>query len=166
VLLAAAALALGVAVYALARPPHSAWLWPAAWSWSALPQAALPPALQACVGCLPSAAHGFAFALLSLVLLHGRNAPPCRGIPVCALCGGWCVLGLLFEAGQHPRLAHGIAGALRGGGAHASWLEPVARYFTRGTFDALDLAATVVGCAAAGWTWHRAGRRAPTRNRA
>ena len=158
-LLAATALALGLAVYTLARPPRGAWLWPAAWTWPVLMPTALPPALQACLGCLPSAMHGLAFALLNLVLLHGGNARPCRCAPVWAVCCGWCLLGLLFEAGQHPRLAQGIADALRGGDAPAVWLEPVARYFTRGTFDVLDLAATVTGCAAAGCLWHGAGRR-------
>ena len=61
-------------------------------------------------------------------------------------CAAWCAIDLGFEAGQHPVLADALGRAFQAESGPMRWL---AAYFTHGTFDPADVAATVVGAAAA-----------------
>jgi len=122
--LAVAVLALGTLVYALDRAPGTAALWPRAWT-----RHGGSAFFGAVGGALPSFAHAFAFSLLTALLLApGRGAQR-------AACLGWAAVDTLFEIGQHPAVAK-----------HLLWLPgPLARYFRHGVFDALDVAAGLLG---------------------
>ena len=127
-LLALAVLALGTLVYALDRGAGTAVLWP-----RALTRQGGAPVFGTVGGSLPSLAHAFAFSLLSALALPWRRAWQAGA------CAGWAVVDALFEIGQHRALS-GPLGEL---------LPPLANYFRRGTFDALDVAAGFVGAALA-----------------
>lgn len=127
-LLALAVLVLGTLVYALDRAPGTAVLWP-----RALTRQGGAPVFGAIGGSLPSLAHAFAFSLFSALVLPWRRAWQAGA------CIGWGVVDALFEIGQHRALS-GPLGEL---------LPPLAAYFRRGTFDALDVAAGFVGAALA-----------------
>lgn len=134
-----AALALGLLVYLLARPPGSAYLLPA---WLGLP-GALPPAAAAFGRQLPGFVHTLAFGLLTYACL----APTRRA--ALASAGVWLAVNTLFEIGQVPEAARWIA-------AHApAWfgsvpvLANVPAYFLAGRFDWLDLVAIAAGAVSA-----------------
>lgn len=147
-LLAVAALAAGMAVYALDRTPGSAMAWPTTWS---IGQFADTPAasgnwLGVVRGSLPSFVHAFAFAALSALLL------PRTRWWAGAACAAWAVIDTVFEALQHPALS---APAVR-------WLHEVdlvrvlqwcadktAGYLASGHFDPWDVLAGVLGALAA-----------------
>lgn len=133
---AAAALALGLLVYLGDRPAGTAWLLPYAGGWRGL------HGLGSVTTWLPSAVHAFAFALLSAALLPPRAA--LRNLA----CVGWVIVDLAFEAGQQPSVAPSLSAGLEAR-LPASLAQPLARYFVGGTFDRADLAATVLGGAAA-----------------
>jgi hypothetical protein len=80
---------------------------------------------------LPSLVHPFAFSLLAAASL------PRRARWHLAACAAWCVINLLFEAGQHAAWSPLLA----------SWLGDglLADYFVHGTFDLADVAAIVAG---------------------
>lgn len=81
-------------------------------------------------GALPSFAHAFAFSLLTAVLLgHNRRA---RWLG----CGGWWLVDVLFELGQHAALKERLATLLPG---------VIGNYLARGTFDLFDLLAMTLG---------------------
>ncbi len=126
------ALLAGALIYVLWRRPDSA--------------ALLPPALQLdlagkppLIGQLPALLHAYAFTLLTVAAL-GMNR---RRAAMAA--GAWAALGCLFETGQLPVVAQWVSRALAGieGGG------PFSAYFTRGTFDPLDICATALGALAA-----------------
>jgi hypothetical protein len=125
-LAAALALGAGVAVYAVARPPGSAALIPAALA------AGVAPGPWA--GPLPTLLHAFAFALLAGALARTR-----RG--AAGLCGLWLAVEAALEAGQADGPAAWLAGL--------PLPEAVTAFFRAGTFDPLDLAAAALGAAAA-----------------
>ena len=133
---AAAALALGLLVYLADRPAGTARLLPYAGALRAHPGAAnLAP-------WLPTALHAFAFALLSAVVL-----PPRRPLHLRA-CAGWVLVDGAFELGQHPAVATPLSRALEAL-LPPALAQPLSRYFQAGTFDAADLAAALIGGAAA-----------------
>jgi hypothetical protein len=125
-LAAALALGAGAAVYAVARPPGIAALFPAA--------LAAGIASGPWAGPLPTLLHTFAFALLAGALARTR-----RG--AAALCGLWLAVEAALEAGQ----ADGPAAWLTG----LPLPDAVTAFFRAGTFDPLDLAAAALGAAAA-----------------
>jgi hypothetical protein len=140
--LALAVLATGTLVYLLDRPAGSAWLLPAAWqsTW----QAGSARAWFGAAGqWLPSFTHTFGFGVLTALCL------PRRPLVMAAACAAWAAIDTLAEVGQHaawsPRLAEGLAHAF---GNHPLALQ-VGRYFTRGSFDAADVAAGLAGAALA-----------------
>lgn len=93
---------------------------------------------------LPSFAHPFAFALLTAALL-----PPSSpwGYGACA---SWCAVNVFFEVGQHPLLSTQISDALSAGALSSPPARALANYFVLGTWDAGDIAATLLaGFAAA-----------------
>ena len=92
-------------------------------------------------GSLPSFLHVFSFSLLTAGLF------PCRRRGWAVLCAVWLFVDCLFEVGQkYPAWTSAMI---------PRWFEAVPflensrNYFFRGTFDYLDLVASVAGAAAA-----------------
>jgi hypothetical protein len=88
---------------------------------------------------LPSFVHPFAFALISAALRPPGTAP------AYGACLGWWAVNVAFEAGQHPRIASGVAVAVRDLGLDGPWSRPLTSYLLRGTFDVGDLVAATLG---------------------
>jgi hypothetical protein len=92
---------------------------------------------------LPSFVHPFSFALLSAAALGARDTPRY------GVCVAWCLIDVAFEIGQHPQVKLPLAQALQDGLGWTPLARPLADYFLRGTFDAGDIAAAVLGGLAA-----------------
>lgn len=124
---------LGVLFYAVARAGSlasqaAALHWPLLWSW-----------LDRANDCAPTFIHVAAMSLLTAGVLGGA-----RWIAwIAAL--AWVTTDIVFELGQHERLRVQLIGSI------PHWLERVwlvdrtRNYFLNGTFDALDIAAAVLG---------------------
>jgi len=112
----AIAIAAGLSVYALLRPVRIP-LIP-----SALHFAASESYWPALFGAVPSVIHAFAMSLLTAACLR----PQRRNILIACLT--WCVIDLVFEAGQRT----------------------TSRFFPAGTFDPLDVLAILLGATLAG----------------
>lgn len=132
--LGALALLLGCWVYASAREPSRSLLMPT------LPWPPGRSGFGPLAQWLPSAMHALAFSLFTAVAL-----PPGRLAWRYAGCALWALLGLLFEFGQHPWLAPGLAAAARQLLGDNLLATALARYVLAGTFDPGDLLATVLG---------------------
>lgn len=132
---AGAALLVGLLVYAGRPGSH-----PALVPWHGVGSGV--PLLRALAPWWPSAAHVFAFGLLTVAALpagaHWRRAA----------CLGWGATNALFELGQHPRIAQRLADALGGQGSWPRAIDLPA-YWIQGTFDRADLAACAAGALAA-----------------
>jgi hypothetical protein len=150
----AAALALGLLVYASTRDARHSLLLP-----SVSPLAGLI-SFGAAGGWLPSFVHPVAFGLWSAAALPARHAAGAWA------CVAWGAVNLLFEGGQHPAVAAPLTAALLGnGGARPSAAAQVlAGYFAQGRFDPLDMVAAVAGSATAVALLRLADRRSPTRS--
>jgi hypothetical protein len=117
--IAVAALAVGVAIYVLDRPPGSAYLLPRGatlFSGTAL-------WFGGAGDWIPAFLHVFAFSLLSAALLRASRAA------AASACVAWWAIDSLFELGQHPAISPHLGAA----------------YFVRGSFDPADLLATALG---------------------
>lgn len=138
VLIAMAALALGMLVYVVDRPPVSVYFLPHI--------GALADNHKLWFGALgdhiPELVHVYAFILLTASIA----AWPVRAW---LLCGFWLVIELLFEIGQRPPFAAQIAGAIPRWFQDVPVLENSAAYFLRGVFDPWDLVAIFLGTLAA-----------------
>ena len=134
---AALALAVGVAVYLLDRPPGSAYLLPLSWGLYGGGQTFF----GSLGGSLPSLLHAFCFSILTSLVL-----PRTVGWTALA-CGSWGLLETLLEVGQHPRLAPLLAGLIGDRFQGVPVLDHLGRYFTQGVFDPLDV---VLGLGGAG----------------
>jgi hypothetical protein len=141
-LIATATLAVGVLVYMFDRPAASVSFLPKALSFAGGHQ----PYFGALGGQLPDFVHVYAFILLTVAVSPWRA----RVIPICAF---WWAVDSLFKIGQHPALAPQLARAMPAWFQHVPILENSARYFLRGTFDPLDLAAIALGTIAAFLTY-------------
>lgn len=128
ILVALASLAAGVAVYALGRSIPPAILSPLAITRHALPA----PAWFA------GSAPAFLYTL-ALGLLAGTAAPAHAAARHCL---AWTGLALCLELAQLPALAAAIAATLERHLPPALW-HATAPYWKTGTFDPVDLAATV-----------------------
>lgn len=117
--IAVAALAVGVAIYVLDRPPGSAYLLPR--SATLFPDISLPFGIMG--DWLPAFLHVFAFSLLTAALLSATR------VAAAGACAAWWAIDSLFELGQHPAVSPHLGAA----------------YFVRGSFDPADLLATAVG---------------------
>lgn len=128
-----AALLLALGVYLVDRPAGSAQWWPWAGAWRG------HGSFGALAGNLPSAAHAFAFGLLSAMAL------PRRTLWRAGACVAWGAIDALAEAAQHEALREGavaLGRALLGPGALGqAW----SRYVLAGRFDAGDVTAVLVG---------------------
>jgi len=141
VAVAVLALSLGTLVYLTIRAPGEGFLIPYGASTPLLSTGS--PWLGALAGAFPTFAHTLAFALLTAALV----LPGPRGAAVA--CGLWLGLEALLEAGQAAPVAARIVGLIPPWFARVPVLDHAGAYFTRGTFDPLDLAAAVLGAAAA-----------------
>jgi hypothetical protein len=126
----------GVVVYAIARPASHVYLLPSLFAVSDSPR----DVFGAIGASLPGFLHVFAFSLLTAAVVTWRT-PRAAAI----IAGAWCGADLLFELGQHPALSASIDASLPSWFASVPMLENVGPYFLRGSFDPVDLAATVAG---------------------
>ena len=132
--LAVGLLVLGTAVYLLDRTPGSAWLIPAAWQAGGGGDGRGGGTVFGALGrWLPSFVHAFAFAVLT--------------------CVGWALVDTLAEVGQHAAVSAPLAAAIESwlgpGPVGTSIARPLARYFTRGSFDVADVIAGLAGAVVA-----------------
>jgi hypothetical protein len=132
------ALGLGLAVYVADRDGSGA---------------ALVPVVAAMAGVgwfgaagawLPTFTHTLAFSLFSAAALPARSPWPVFA------CAGWCAVNVAFEMGQHPALQRPLADALIATGGANAEVRLLARYFSLGRFDPLDIVAAIGGALAAG----------------
>ncbi len=123
-------LTIGVLVYLLDRPSTSIYLVPDSWSFGDC----IPPVFGAIGDHLPTFAHTFAFTLFTSVVLE-----PWRWSALAA-CGGWWIVGSLFEMAQSDAWSAAIATRVPEWFADWPLLDNVADYFVVGQFDAIDLA--------------------------
>ena len=132
-------MALAAVLYATARPDGTAYLLP-------IQLAQILPAVEsgAALGSLPTFLHVFSFALLTVAVGRPQSASACIVISC-----GWCLVNVMFEAGQHPNLAPAIEGILPSSFGFLPLLENVGPFFINGTFDSLDLFAAAFGALAA-----------------
>jgi hypothetical protein len=141
-LIASLALALGLVVYLADRDATSAMLIP---NIAAFGHGNLFGALGQR---LPSFIHPFSFSLFTAAVLSPRPTPRYGA------CIAWGAVNVAFEVGQHPlvsaRLTEVLLGPLHG----LPLVEPLARYFVRGTFDWGDIAAALLGMVSAGVVLH------------
>jgi hypothetical protein len=125
----AGVLLLGVSIYLVDRPVGSAqWLpragaWRGAFSWGAW------------AGNLPSAAHAFAFGLMTALVM------PRRGAWRAGACIAWGAIDMLAEAAQHEHLRAGAASLGQAVLGHGTLGQAWVRYVVAGRFDWGDLAA-------------------------
>jgi hypothetical protein len=138
--LAILAMVAGLLVYAIDRPVPQTYLLPSVLAYSDSPR----NIFGAAGASLPSFLHVFAFSLLTAAVVTLRTA---RAAAIVA--GAWCGTDLLFEFGQHPALAPVIDASLPSWFASVPMLENVGPYLLRGSFDPVDLAATLAGAALA-----------------
>jgi hypothetical protein len=92
-------------------------------------------------GIIPSFLHVFAFSLI----LGGLLACSKKGYLI--ICGTWLSINLLFELGQRHALA--ASAVIPSWFANIPVLENMQNYFLKGTFDFLDLLASLVGAVVA-----------------
>jgi hypothetical protein len=100
-----------------------------------------PPVFGALGGCLPAFCHTFAFVLMTTGIVSCDK----RGCLVIAM--GWMLIDGTFELGQ--KFGHMISEAIPDGFSGFPLFHMVESYFRNGTFDYYDLAAVVLGSAAA-----------------
>ncbi len=137
IVVAALALAAGVGVYLLDRPPGSAYLLPLSWSLYGSGQRFF----GSLGGSLPSLLHAFCFSILSSLVLP-------RTIGWAALaCGGWGLLETLLEVGQHPSLAPILATLIGDRFQQIPVLDHLGPYFNHGVFDPVDVVFGLCGAA-------------------
>lgn len=146
-LLAFGMLAAGLAIYAFARTPDSAWL-PAAWRF---PLAGVAGGVGL-LGSAPSFLHACAFSLLTAVAAGSTR--------YAAICAAWAGINALFELGQHPTVAPALIAALPDWFAQVPLLDRVGAFFGGGTFDRTDMAAAALGALVA-WYWLTTSTAAP-----
>ena len=142
-LAALSALVLGLCVYLFERPADSVYLF-TVFSFSP----AHHFSFSGFIGqWLPSLVHTYAFILLT-ALAVGINTRV-----VLASATFWLLISWLFELGQYPSFASEIVEHLPVWFSSIPLLENVSGYFRYGTFDPMDLFATLAGAVAAYTTW-------------
>lgn len=139
--LAAGALAAGLMVYVLCRPPQTTLL--GQWILGGLEASSIQRSpLGLLGGIIPEVVHPFGFSLLTLALLprSGRKTRIC-------VCVFWLVVELFFELGQG--IGAQVADLLTRVMPHHAASTMLANYFVFGTYDPLDILAICLGIAAA-----------------
>ncbi len=137
--IAAAALTIGLLVYLLGRE-HGAIYFLTLWSPVEHTRINLADGLG---GSLPAFVHSYAFILLTYWVVF----PDRTGLP--AICLGWMALESLFEGAQSEPLAAWLATHTPAWFTGVPLLENWADYFLHGTFDPFDLLAIAAGGIAA-----------------
>jgi hypothetical protein len=132
-------LSIGVFVYVADRGATQAWRLPRFGALTGL------HAFGALGQWLPSFVHPLAFSLFTAAAL-----PP-SSVPRYGVCAAWAAMNVAFEIGQHAWVSARLAAALEG----VPLARPLARYFTQGTFDRVDIAAALLGALAAGLVLRR-----------
>lgn len=145
---ALSALLLGLMVYLFDRPAESIYFF-AVFSYSSTQHYDLLGILGQW---LPSILHTYAFTLLTVIAVG--NGP--RIILISSLF--WVGIGWLFEFGQHPTASAQFATYIPEWFSGIPLLENCANYFQYGTFDSLDLLATIIGAFAA-WVTYQITRK-------
>jgi hypothetical protein len=140
---ALSALLLGLMVYLFERPADSIYLF-ALFSYSSTQHYDL---LGIIGQSLPSIIHTYAFILLTVIAVG--NGP--RIIFTSSFL--WVGIGWLFELGQHPTVSAQLIKHIPEWFSGIPLLVNSANYFQYGTFDPLDLLATLVGALAAWATY-------------
>lgn len=152
VLAGAAALAIGVLMYALDRPREGVYflglVHPAV-----PPRVILPAWLDILSDHAPSMIHVYAFSLFTAACL----TPGARRAALA--CIAWFSVDVVFEYAQHPLVSPRFAGAVPDRLAGVPFLENIAPHFQTSTFDPLDLVAIAIGAVAAYLTMARCTRR-------
>ena len=133
---AALVLASGACVYVFGRPPGTAYMLPAAWTFFRGGASTLGDLWS---GSWPTFAHAFSFSVMTCLVL------PRRAGPIFAACLGWFLVDALFEVGQHPAVAPWLTASLTGMFIGVPVLDHLPAYFRQGFFDPAD-----IGFAAAG----------------
>ena len=132
----AAVLLVGVAFYLVARSPDQVYFLPDDLSltqtWGRH--------LGVWTGSLPSFVHGLALVLITSSVVGCR-----RFRCVLAVSIGWLAVDLFLEFAQHPMLGAWLAAHTPEWFSFFPVLENTKPYFMSGTFDHLDLAATLLG---------------------
>jgi apolipoprotein N-acyltransferase len=141
-LIAALALALGIIVYVTDRDTSRAMLIPSIATFAG------SKVFGALGQWLPSFLHTFAFSLFTAAVL----AP--RSVARYGACIAWGAINVGFEVGQHPLVSARLGDALRDRLVGWPLVEPLNRYFVRGTFDWGDIAAALFGASVAGAVLH------------
>lgn len=139
----------GLILYLFARPAESIYLF-ALFSYSHFPDYNL---LGVFGQWLPSLVHTYAFILLTVIAVG--NGP--RIIFISSLF--WVGVSWIFELGQHPAISARLMKHIPPWFSEIPFLENSANYFQRGTFDPLDLFATLIGAFAAWLTYQITRRR-------
>ena len=146
------ALAIAVLVYIADRPAGYSMLMPRIGAHPSLHVSAFGTLGQ----WLPSFVHSFAFSLLTAVALRRRTRP------AFAVCMAWGVVNVLFD-GQHRLISARIAAVVVRSEDWLPFARPLSNYFIRGTFDPGDIAAAILGAAAAAGVLHFAHHRTGVR---
>ena len=136
---ALSALLLGLLVYLFERPAESVYMF-AVFSYSATHHFDLFGIIGQW---LPSFVHTYAFILLTVIVVG--NGP--RIIFISSLF--WVGIGSLFEWGQHPTVSAQLVKHIPDWFSGIPLLENSVNYFQFGTFDPMDLLATLAGALAA-----------------
>lgn len=145
---ALSALLVGLMVYLFERPAESVYLF-AVLSYSPIQHYDLFGVIGQW---LPSIVHTYAFILLSVIAVG--NGPRI----ILRSSFFWVGIGWLFEFGQHPTISTKLATYIPEWFSWIPLLENGANYFQYGTFDPLDLLATLAGAFAA-WTTYQMTRQ-------
>lgn len=140
---ALSAILVGLMVYLFERPAESIYFF-ALVSYSTIPNYGL---LGVIGQWLPSLVHTYAFILLTVITVGNGS----RVIFISSLF--WMGIGWLFEVGQHPTISAQLIKNIPEWFSGIPLLENIANYFQYGTFDPLDLLATLAGAVAAGKTY-------------
>jgi len=136
ILISLTVLLLGTLVYVVDRPPNQTYFVYKSFVNISLHNT-LPNLFGFIGNSLPSFIHAFSFILITAGLLHCQK----RGCLI--ICACWFFIDVIFELGQKfSSLASKIIPDWFAG---IPILENTKNYFTRGTFDYLDLAAITAG---------------------
>lgn len=129
------ALLLGASVYVLDRPVYEVYFLHETFAFSGETPLTFGPVGDH----LPTFLHVMAFGLITSGFLASER----RG--AFAACMAWLLVNVVFELGQHGAINSVISGWLPSWFANVPVLEVTAEYFSRGTFDWLDLLSMGLG---------------------
>lgn len=145
IILAVAALLIGVVVYLLDRQPERIYFIPQ-WLANSIKGGSFSGPLGSY---LPTFVHVYAFILLTMAIVVPGGQYRRYLLLVCIF---WFALDSVFEIAQLESVAHIIASHTPNWFTGIPFLENTADYFLAGTFDALDLVSIGIGSMGAYYT--------------